>query len=60
MGSQEPRQFDISRVAIIGAGPAGLVAAKYLLGQQAFDQVVIFEQKYEVGGVVGFPFPYLP
>lgn len=37
-----------SRVAIIGAGPAGLVAARYLL-QHGFDPV-IFEQSSRLGG----------
>ena len=51
MGSQVPRQFDVDKIAIIGAGPSGLAAAKYLLAQEAFGHIVIFEQQYEVGGV---------
>ncbi|KAK3944192.1 hypothetical protein QBC46DRAFT_375632 [Diplogelasinospora grovesii] len=51
MGSQDPRQFDVKDIAIIGAGPCGLSAAKYLLAQNAFKSIVVFEQSYEVGGV---------
>ncbi|KAF2731870.1 FAD/NAD(P)-binding domain-containing protein [Polyplosphaeria fusca] len=38
-------------VAIIGAGPSGLVAAKYLRAEKAFDEVVIFEQRASSGGI---------
>ncbi|KAL2136371.1 hypothetical protein VTI74DRAFT_4015 [Chaetomium olivicolor] len=51
MGSQLPRRFDVKNIAIIGAGPCGLAAAKYLLAQGAFERVDIFEQQAEVGGV---------
>lgn len=51
MGSQEDRQFDVEDIAVIGAGPCGLAAAKYLLAQNAFRKVDIFEQQAEVGGV---------
>lgn len=51
MGSTGPIPFDVKRVAIIGAGPCGLSAAKYLLAQQAFESVVVYEQNPEVGGV---------
>lgn len=52
-GPQLPnlRRFDIKNVAIIGAGPCGLSAAKYLIAQNTFEKIVIFEQQYEVGGV---------
>ncbi|KAJ2899983.1 FAD/NAD(P)-binding domain-containing protein [Zalerion maritima] len=43
--------FCVKRIAIIGAGPAGLSAARYLIHQQAFESIVIFEQQAEVGGV---------
>lgn len=36
-------------VAIIGAGPSGLVSAKYALAQ-GFD-VTVYEQHYELGGI---------
>lgn len=51
MGSQETTPFDIKDVAIIGAGPCGLAAAKYLLAQNAFRTIDVFEQQAEVGGV---------
>ncbi|KAK3325848.1 FAD/NAD(P)-binding domain-containing protein [Apodospora peruviana] len=51
MGSQTPKHFDVRKIAIIGAGPSGLTAAKYLTAQGAFDSIVIFEQQSEVGGV---------
>lgn len=51
MGPQVPKPFDVKRIAVIGAGPCGLAAAKYLIAQQAFDRVVIFEQQSDVGGV---------
>ncbi|KAK4241449.1 hypothetical protein C8A03DRAFT_30426 [Achaetomium macrosporum] len=51
MGSQGPEQFDVSNIAIIGAGPCGLAFAKYLLAQNAFRKIDIFEQQSEVGGV---------
>ena len=58
----------IKKIAVIGAGPAGLAAAKsvlftrlpihvtntlprYLLAEKAFSEIVIFEQRLNVGGV---------
>ncbi|PKS05359.1 hypothetical protein jhhlp_008733 [Lomentospora prolificans] len=48
-----PRAFNISKIAIIGAGPSGVTSAKYLLAQRAFASVVLFEQQPEsaLGGV---------
>lgn len=52
MGSHpKPLPFSISSIAIIGAGPCGLSAAKYLVAQNAFSQIDIYEQQSEVGGV---------
>lgn len=51
MGSIDPGRFHVKRVAIIGAGPCGLSAAKYLLAEKSFDTITIFEQQAEVGGV---------
>ncbi|EOO01489.1 putative thiol-specific monooxygenase protein [Phaeoacremonium minimum UCRPA7] len=51
MGSVAPKQFDIKSVAIIGAGPCGLSAAKYLIAEGSFENIVIYEQQPEVGGV---------
>lgn len=50
MGSVDPGAFKVRRVAVIGAGPCGLAAAKYLVAQDAFE-VVVYEQNPEVGGV---------
>lgn len=44
-------RFGVRKIAIIGAGPCGLSAAKYLLAQKVFEQVVVYEQQQEVGGV---------
>lgn len=41
----------ISRVAIVGAGPSGISAAKHLVAERAFEKVDIFEQRREVGGI---------
>ncbi|KAH6686754.1 thiol-specific monooxygenase [Plectosphaerella plurivora] len=43
--------LNIDSVAVIGAGPCGLSAAKYLLAEKKFSRVQIFEQKATVGGV---------
>lgn len=51
MGSKPPPPFSVRRVAIIGAGPSGLTAAKYLRAQGGFDHIVIFEQQSQPGGI---------
>ncbi|KAK4151818.1 hypothetical protein C8A00DRAFT_16828 [Chaetomidium leptoderma] len=51
MGSQGPRSFNVRNIAVVGAGPCGLAAAKYLLAQNAFQKIDVFEQQSEVGGV---------
>ncbi len=51
MGSAAERTFHVKDVAIVGAGPCGLAAAKYLVAQGAFDSIVVYEQQPEVGGV---------
>lgn len=48
---QQRQPFHVKKVAIIGAGPAGLAAARYLDAQGAVDSITIFEQQDEVGGV---------
>ena len=62
MGSLPRKHFDVKKIAIIGAGPCGLCAAKYLKAQAAFDRIVIFEQQDEIGGVWNYsdrtPGPY--
>ncbi|KAB5545576.1 hypothetical protein GE09DRAFT_212802 [Coniochaeta sp. 2T2.1] len=44
-------RFAVKTVAIIGAGPCGLSAAKYLLAQKTFEKIRVYEQQPEVGGV---------
>ncbi|KAK4204279.1 hypothetical protein QBC40DRAFT_165117 [Triangularia verruculosa] len=54
MGSEttlEQRPFDVHTIAIIGAGPCGLAAAKYLTAQNVFDRIDVYERQSEVGGV---------
>lgn len=51
MGSVEPGSFDVKRVAVVGAGPCGLSAVKYLVAQEHFDSIVVYEKNPEVGGV---------
>ena len=41
----------ITRIAIIGAGPSGISAAKYLVAERAFQTIDIFEQRHQIGGV---------
>ncbi|OAX85400.1 hypothetical protein ACJ72_00211 [Emergomyces africanus] len=41
----------IRRVAIIGAGPSGLAAAKFILAEKCFEKIDVFEQRSRVGGV---------
>lgn len=43
--------FHVKRIAIIGAGPSGLAAAKFLSAEQSFETIDIFEKQAEVGGV---------
>jgi len=35
----------VQKIAIIGAGPSGLAVAKYLLAENAFDKIDIYEQQ---------------
>ncbi|KAI9047313.1 hypothetical protein LZ554_008760 [Drepanopeziza brunnea f. sp. 'monogermtubi'] len=49
--SQTAGIFNIKRIAVVGAGPCGLAAAKYLLAEKAFSTIDIFEQQAEIGGV---------
>ncbi|KAH9886366.1 putative flavin dependent monooxygenase [Xylariomycetidae sp. FL2044] len=44
-------KLNIDRVAVIGAGPCGLAAAKYLLAEKKFSKIQVFEQRASVGGV---------
>ncbi|RMZ68042.1 flavin dependent monooxygenase [Pyrenophora seminiperda CCB06] len=38
-------------VAVVGAGPSGVIAAKYLRAEKAFDKIVLFEQRSQDGGI---------
>ncbi|KAJ5146424.1 uncharacterized protein N7515_000988 [Penicillium bovifimosum] len=40
----------VRRVAVIGAGPSGLAAVKYLLAENHFEHIHVFEQRNSVGG----------
>ncbi|KAK2054495.1 thiol-specific monooxygenase [Colletotrichum caudatum] len=44
-------KLNVDRIAVIGAGPCGLAAAKYLLAEKKFSKVQVFEQRDTVGGV---------
>ncbi|KAF2851956.1 flavin dependent monooxygenase-like protein [Plenodomus tracheiphilus IPT5] len=39
------------RIAVVGAGPSGVAAAKYLRAENAFDKIVLFEQRSRSGGI---------
>ncbi|KAL4977061.1 hypothetical protein BDW66DRAFT_166005 [Aspergillus desertorum] len=41
----------IHRIAVIGAGPAGLASVKYLLAEKCFDTIDVFERRSCMGGV---------
>lgn len=44
-------RFAVRSVAIIGAGSSGLAAARYIQAQGAYDRIVVYEKRSEVGGV---------
>lgn len=48
MGSYTPA---IRKIGIVGAGPVGIAFARYLLAEKAFEQVEIWEQRDNVGGI---------
>ncbi|KAJ8128131.1 hypothetical protein O1611_g5507 [Lasiodiplodia mahajangana] len=41
----------IRSIAIIGAGPSGIAAAKYLISEKVFTKISVFEQRSNVGGI---------
>ncbi|KAM0815717.1 putative Thiol-specific monooxygenase [Seiridium cardinale] len=43
--------LSIDSIAIIGAGPCGLAAAKYLAAEKKFSKIEVLEQRATVGGV---------
>ncbi|CAK7263328.1 monooxygenase [Sporothrix epigloea] len=44
-------RFAVRSVAIIGAGSSGLTAARYIKDQGAYDRIVVYEQRSQVGGI---------
>jgi cation diffusion facilitator CzcD-associated flavoprotein CzcO len=38
-------------IAIVGAGPSAVAAAKYLLAEETFDKIVLYEQRSRSGGI---------
>ncbi|KAL8656755.1 MAG: hypothetical protein Q9226_002569 [Calogaya cf. arnoldii] len=44
-------RFCINSIAIVGGGPSGIAAAKYLLAENHYSKIKIFEQRASVGGV---------
>ncbi|KAF1924992.1 flavin-containing monooxygenase [Didymella exigua CBS 183.55] len=49
--SSEMLSLRAKSIAVIGAGPSGLVAAKYLRAEKAFSKIVVFEQRPRDGGI---------
>ncbi|KAL2811321.1 hypothetical protein BJX63DRAFT_399320 [Aspergillus granulosus] len=45
------RSQQIRRIAVIGAGPGGLAAVKYLLAEECFETIDVYERRSSVGGV---------
>lgn len=41
----------LKRIAIIGGGPTALASGRFLLAENAFDTIDIFEQRSNVGGI---------
>ncbi|EAW14768.1 putative flavin dependent monooxygenase [Aspergillus clavatus NRRL 1] len=41
----------VRRIAVIGAGPSGLAAVKYILAEKCFEKIDVFEKRGSVGGV---------
>lgn len=39
----------INRVAVVGAGPAGVIAIDALVQEKAFDLIRVFERRHEAG-----------
>ncbi|KAL8697709.1 MAG: hypothetical protein Q9224_002178 [Gallowayella concinna] len=43
--------FAVRKVAVVGAGPAGIATAKHLLAEGHFEVIDVFEQQANTGGV---------
>jgi NADPH-dependent glutamate synthase beta subunit-like oxidoreductase/CO/xanthine dehydrogenase FAD-binding subunit len=52
---KKPKQQSRKKVAVVGAGPAGLTAAFYL--RQAGHQVTVFDRMPEAGGMLTYSIP---
>jgi thioredoxin reductase len=50
MSSETLTPIKAKTIAIIGAGPSGVIAAKHLLAQSTFSKIVLFEQRSTPGG----------
>jgi cation diffusion facilitator CzcD-associated flavoprotein CzcO len=48
---KKPLNLKAQSIAIVGAGPSGVAAAKYLLAEKAFDKIVLYEQRPRSGGI---------
>ncbi|KAF4314188.1 Flavin-containing monooxygenase FMO [Botryosphaeria dothidea] len=49
--ASNPIRFNARKVAVVGAGPCGLAALKYLSAEKKFDKLVAFEQRSSPGGL---------
>ncbi|WVO12412.1 hypothetical protein L204_100011 [Cryptococcus depauperatus] len=41
----------VKTIAVIGAGPSGIAAAKYLVSERTFSKLTVFEQRSNAGGI---------
>ncbi|EFQ87732.1 hypothetical protein CFE70_006573 [Pyrenophora teres f. teres 0-1] len=51
MTENEGTSIRARTVAVVGAGPSGVIAAKYLRAEKAFDKIDLFEQRSQAGGI---------
>ncbi len=56
--SDDNSPIRVKTIAIVGAGPSGVAAVKYLLAEKAFDRITVFEQRSGPGGIWEYT-PYL-
>ncbi|KAL8760699.1 MAG: hypothetical protein Q9184_003122 [Pyrenodesmia sp. 2 TL-2023] len=50
---------NVRKIAVVGAGPGGVSAAKHLLSEKHFDTIDVFEQQAFTGGVWNYT-PFAP